>query len=397
MTLPKIQGRTLALFGLLIPLLGVFLWLTLTSGPLAPIPVTVISVTEHRIAPSLFGVGIVEARSTYRIGPTMAGRVRRVEVEVGDQVQPGQLLGEMDPVDLDDRVAAQEAALHRAESGVTAAQAQVRDAQARRDFASAQVHRYEQLLSAQTTSEDLVGAKRQEAQVTAAGLAAAQANLESAEQELVRVRAERAALMRQRSSLRLLAPVAGLVVSRDAEPGSTLVAGQSVVEVIDPTSLWIDARFDQLGAAELRPELSVAISLRSASAGSLTGQVLRIEPRADAITEELLAKVSFATLPDPLPRLGELAEVRVILAPLPPGPALPTAALHRRDGALGVWLPGGDWPRFVPVETGATDLDGWVRIRSGLALGDQVILHSQAPLSPRRRIRIVDAIPGVPQ
>jgi len=86
MTLPKIQGRTLALFGLLIPLLGVFLWLTLTSGPLAPVPVTVISVTDRTIAPSLFGVGIVEARSTYRIGPTMAGRVRRVEVEVGDQV-----------------------------------------------------------------------------------------------------------------------------------------------------------------------------------------------------------------------------------------------------------------------------------------------------------------------
>lgn len=69
-------------------------------------------------------------------------------------------------------MAAQEAALHRAESGVTAAQAQVRDAQARRDFASTQAHRYEQLLSAQITSEDLVGAKRQEAQVTAAGLAA---------------------------------------------------------------------------------------------------------------------------------------------------------------------------------------------------------------------------------
>jgi len=97
MTLPKIQGRTLALLAILIPLVAAFLWLALTSGPLAPVPVTLTTVTEHALAPALFGVGTVEARYTYRIGPTFAGRVSRVEVQVGDRVQAGQLLGEMDP------------------------------------------------------------------------------------------------------------------------------------------------------------------------------------------------------------------------------------------------------------------------------------------------------------
>ena len=170
-----------------------------------------------------------------------------------------------------------------------------------------------------------------------AGLALAEANLESAEQELKRVRAEREALVRQRSNLRLLAPVDALVVSRDAEPGSTVVAGQSVVEVVDPASLWVDVRFDQLNAAGLRAGLGARIALRSRPGEILAGQVLRAEPRADSVTEELLAKVSFATLPDSLPAVGELAEVTVALAELPPAPVVPNAALRRVDGRLGVW------------------------------------------------------------
>jgi HlyD family secretion protein len=401
MTMPKIQGRTLALLGFLVPLVGAFLWLALTSGPLAPVPVTLVTVKEQPLSPSLFGVGTVEARYSYPIGPTFAGRVRRVEVQVGDRVEAGQLLGEMDPVDLDDRVAAQDAALRRAESGVVAAQAQVRDAQARRDFSSAQVRRYEQLLLAHTASEDIVEAKRQESQVSEAGLAVAHANLESAEQELVRVRAEREALVRQRENLRLVAPVDALVVSRDAEPGSTVVAGQSVVEVIAPASLWIDARFDQLGAGGLRAGLLVQISLRSQplgpTGGTLAGEILRVEPRADSVTEELRAKIAFAALPDPLPRLGELAEVTVILAPLPPAPTVPNAALHRRNARLGVWVLEGQGPRFAEVEPGASALDGWVQIRSGVQVGAQVVWHSQAPLSPRSRVKVVERIPGVPQ
>jgi RND family efflux transporter MFP subunit len=397
MNLPKPSRRVVFLLAVLIPLIGAFLWLALTSGPLAPVPVTLTNVEMRRITPTLFGVGTVEARYTYRIGPTYAGRVRRVEVQVGDRVEAGQLLGEMDPVDLDDRVAAADAALRRAESGVVAAHAQVGDAQARRDFASAQVARYEQLLLSRTASEDTAEAKRQEAQVAEAGLALAVANLESAEQDLVRVRAEREALVQQRANLRLIAPVDALVVSRDAEPGSTVVAGQSVVEVIDPSRLWIDVRFDQLGAGALRADLGARIALRSLPLDTLPGEVLRIEPRADAVTEEFRAKIAFSTLPEPLPRLGELAEVTVALEPLEPAPALPNGAFHRRDGQLGVWLLDEEGQRFVPVEIGSRDLEGWVQIRDGLASGDRVILHSRVPLRPGRRVEIVEQIPGLPR
>ena len=41
-------------------------------------------------------------------------------------------------------------------------------------------------------------------------------------------------LMVQKNNLRLISPVDGIVVERLADPGTTIVAGQSVIEVIDP-------------------------------------------------------------------------------------------------------------------------------------------------------------------
>ena len=86
---------------------------------------------------------------------------------------------------------------------------------------------------------------------------------DAARQESARMRADRDGLIRNSANLRLIAPVDGLVTDRNADPGTTVVAGQSVVEVIDPTSLWINVRFDQLRVSGLSAGLPVHIVLRS--------------------------------------------------------------------------------------------------------------------------------------
>jgi RND family efflux transporter MFP subunit len=387
--------RTFALLAVIVPLLALLIYVALRAGPLAPVPVTVTTVESRSITPALFGIGTVEARYTYRIGPTVAGRIKRVDVQVGDRVQAGQLLGEMDPVDLDDRVAAQEAAFRRAESGVLAAEAQVREASARKSYAENQASRYEQLLQARSVSEETVEGKRQERQVTAAGLAAARANLDAARQELARIRSDREGLIQQRANLRLIAPVRGLVAARNADPGTTVVAGQSVVEVIDPASLWINVRFDQLRASGLRAGLPVQIVLRSQAGSGFAGHVLRLEPMADAITEETLAKVTFNALPKRLPPVGELAEVTVAMSALPATPVAPNASVQRVDGRLGVWLIEEDKLRFAPIKVGATDLDGRVQILDGLKANERVVVYSQRALGPRSRVKVVERLEGV--
>ena len=99
-----------------------------------------------------------------------------------------------------------------------AVEAQVQEVIVRHKFAETQASRYEQLLLAHAVSQEGAGIKRQ---------------------ELVRARADRDGLIRQRANLRLVSPVDGLVSRRDADPGTTVVAGQAVVEVIEPAGLWI--------------------------------------------------------------------------------------------------------------------------------------------------------------
>lgn len=391
----SVNGRKLALVGVLVPLLVLFIYVALRSGPLAPIPVTVTTVENRALTPALFGIGTVESRYTHKIGSTAAGRIQRVDVQVGDRVSVGQVLGEMDPVDLEQRIAAQTSALMRAEATALAAEAQVREAAARRTYAEQQAARYEKLLQARAVSEEGASAKHQEYQIAEAGLAAARANLDAAKQELTRIRAERAGLHQQRANLRLVAPVDGLVVARAADPGTTVVAGQQVIEIIDPSSLWINVRFDQLRTSGLRAGLPVQIVLRSRAGQKLPGRVLRVEPLADVVTEENLAKVVFDTLPEPLPPLGELAEVTVTLPDLPPVPVLPSASVQRLGSQLGVWLIRDGSPHFAPVRLGTTDLDGRVQILDGVQAGEQVVLYRHRAIDAGSRIKIVERVPGV--
>ncbi len=388
-------GRTLGLVGALVPLVALFVYVVLRSGPLAPVPVTVAMVESRAIAPAIFGIGAIEARYTYKIGPTVAGRVKRVDVNVGDRVRAGQLLGEMDPVDFDDRIAAQAAALKRAEATVLAAEAQAQEASARKTYAEAQAQRYEQLWQEHWVSKEAVEAKRQERQVAVAGFAAVHSNLDAARQEFSRIRSDRDGLLQQRANLRLIAPADGLVTVREIDPGATVVAGQPVVEVIDPASLWINARFDQLRASGLRAGLPVHIALRSQGGHGLAGRVSRVEPMADVVTEETLAKVVFDSLPEPLPPVGELAEVTVSLPAMVATPVVPNAAVKRVDGRLGVWLIENDTLRFAPVNVGATDLDGQVQILGGIKVGERVVVYSQRAIDPHSRVKVVERLPVV--
>ena len=377
----RLQRRTLLLLAVAVPLALLFVYVALRSGPLAPVAVTVMQVESRHIAPALAGIGAVQARHTYKIGPTGAGRVRRIDVQVGDAVAAGQVLGEMDPVDLDERLRAQQAA-------IASADAALRQAEAKQAFARTQAARYEQLLAVRGTSEELAATRRQDLALADAALAAARA-------DGARLRAELQAVRAQRGNLVLVAPVAGLVVARDVDPGTTVVAGQAVVELIDPASLWVDTRFDQIAAEGLAAGLPAKVVLRSRRGQPLDARVLRVEPRADVVTEETLAKLSFDAPPATLPPVGELAEVTVQLPALAAAPAIPNAALRTVGGKLGVWKMTDGKLRFEAVTSGRGDLDGWVQVVHGLAAGEQVVVYSEKTLNSRSRIQVVDRIPGV--
>jgi RND family efflux transporter MFP subunit len=238
------------------------------------------------------------------------------------------------------------------------------------------------------TSEELLAARRQDLQLATALHAAAR-------EDQARVQSDLQALRAQRASLRLVSPVNGVVTLREVEPGTTVVAGQAVVEVIDPKTLWINTRFDQVSAGGLTAAQPAQIALRSRRGQTLDGQVQRTELRADAVTEELLAKVSFKALPEPLPPIGERAEVTVYLPALPGGPVIPNAAVQRLGKQVGVWVANGESVTFVPVKLGRADLNGHVQVLDGLKVGDAIVLFSEKALNERSRIHVVERLTGV--
>lgn len=364
------------------------------SGPLAPVQVVVTTAKEGRIQPGIFGVGTVEARRSWMVGPTTAGRVLNVKADVGDQVKAGDLLAEMDAVDIAQRMAALQATVARASSVLNAAQAQLSDAKARRELANINARRNQDLAAQNFISAGALEARLQEKASADAGYQIAVANLEAAGQDLSRTKAERDALGKQRANVRLIAPSSGIVVSREAEAGSTVVAGQAVLRMVDPNSLWIKMRVDQGRSAGLTRGLPAKITLRSQPNVSIRGKVARVEMQADSVTEERIAQIEFDASSDALHQtsIGELAEVTLELPQSAPALILPNAAIQRIRGKVGVWRIQEGKLEYVPVRLGASDLAGQVQVLEGLKSGDTIVVYSQKALIDSTRIKLVEAL-----
>lgn len=368
-------------------LLGAMLWMALHSGPLAPVEIEVAAAKQSELGVSVFGVGTVEARYSHAIGPTQAGRVLKVPVDHGDTVKAGQLLAEIDPIDLQPRLNSSESALQRAQQSVLVAAAQQREAQSRFKLAAANAARYRELAQKKFVSPEAVEIRDNEAAVAQAAMEAAHAGLNVAQRDVERVLQDKNAAAKQLANLKLVSPVNGVVVSRDAEPGTTVVAGQAVLRVIDPRHLWVRARIDQSRAFGIAPGQAAQIVLRSDQATRRGGRVARVEIQSDAVTEERVIDVEFVTAP-PLPALGELAEVTIEVERIGQVLVIPTAALRSAAQQHGVWQMIDGRARFRPVKFGRQSLDGWTEVRAGLAAGERVIVYSSARLREGLKVRI---------
>jgi HlyD family secretion protein len=253
------------------------------------------------------------------------------------------------------------------------------------------LNRQKELARQNFISASALEGREQEFESANAALTAAQANLQAARQDIQRLQSERAAASLQKQNTRLLAPADAVVISRDAESGSTVVAGQPVIKLANPASLWVKLRVDQARSTGLTVGLPALVSLRSRPHQKLSGKVERVELQADAVTEERISQVVFEQIPELL-SIGELAEVTLQLQPTEPALVVPQASVQSHGGRTGVWRLKDGSLDFVPVQWGLVSLDGRVQVLSGLASGDTVVVYSEKPLTPAASIKVVDAL-----
>jgi HlyD family secretion protein len=362
-------------------------WFMYTKRPLGPPKVTVAKAHKENLKPAVFGIGTVEARLSYTVGPTQAGRLLSTLADHGDLVKAGQILGEIDPVDLDQKLQSASASTAKAQSAMASSEAQVRDTYSRNALAQTNAKRYSDLLAAQAISAELTDSKKNEATSAQAAYDSAQASLAAAQKEVERAISDQNAIVSQRTNLQLLSPVNGLIVSRDAEAGTTIVAGQSVFHLVDPTTLWVRTRIDQSRFYGIAIGQTASIVLRSRQDAPLSGKVTRLEVQGDNVTEERFVDVAFSDLGGMIP-LGELAEVTIDLPPLTDTLVVPTAAVKRLNKQNGVWIVENDHLRFHPVTIGAQTLDGQTQIIDGLNPGDAVVVYSPKQLAEGMSVRL---------
>jgi len=388
---PKITKQRLIIAGAGIVLVGLIAFVFFRAGPLAATSVTVYSVKQGGFTPALFGVGTVEARRSWMIGPTVAGRVAQVHVDVGDFVKAGQLLAEMDSIDLDQKLSAQDALISRAASTQTASLAQQTDALARYELSKLNFSRNQDLAKQNFISPSALELRIQEKISAQATYEATIANLSGVKQDVIRLKAERAGLQQQRNNVRLIAPADGVVTTRDAESGTTVVAGQPVIRLIDPQSLWVKLRLDQGRSAGLKAGLDAHIVVRSQAQNSFNGQVVRVDLLSDSVTEERVALVSFSQIPKDV-SVGEVAEVTLALLLVEKALLIPNASIQRQGDTMGVWRLINGKPVFTKIRVGASSLDGDMVVLEGLQLNDQVVVHSQEALTKSSRVRVVETL-----
>jgi len=336
------------------------------------VEVEIVLVRPGAVAMQVSGPGTLQGRSAVTLASRLTSTVTAVSVDVGDEVQPGQLLATLDDRELAARRAALLGQQRAVASSIEAARAALRRAEAERALADLRVRRDAELRDQGFLSQSAWDASVAARQVAVAGLDAAQAALATRQAEADAVAQEVQAAEAAITHTRLHSPLQGLVVQRLAEPGSTVNVGTPLLRLVDPDTLWVATRVDESVVGRLAVGQQATIRFRAGD--EVPGTVARLARQSDTATRELDVFVALARRPQHF-ALDQQAEVSIEAGRVS-GLVVPATALIRnRDGRTGVLVVEQQRTAFRPVGVEGAEA-GAVRVVSGLREGEMVVRDS---------------------
>lgn len=364
-----------------------------------PVPVDVGTATRGPFTVTVEEEGETRVREVYLVSAPISGRVLRIEGEVGDAVAAGEtVLARILPTTpgfLDRRTRAERlAAIETAEAALTLARAEVARAEAELDYARAELSRRQPLFDRGHVAEAVLDEARRAVRTQEAALAESEAavsmrsfELETARAALIDPSAEETPASTGNPDdapccLDLHAPVDGRILRVHHESEATVLAGQPLVELGDPSDLEVVVDLLSQDAVRVSPGDTVEI-LRWGGDGALAGEVERVEPfgitKVSSLGIEEQRVDVVIRLTDPRNRWARLGhgyrvDARIVLRDEPDALKVPSSALFRAGGTWQVFRVIDGRARSTPVEIGAdTGLEA--EIVAGLEPGDRVILY----------------------
>ncbi len=348
-----------------------------------PIPVKVASALRARVEQTVTNsrAGTVKARRRAKLSPQEGGRVISVPKRKGDRVAAGELLLEL------------ESSVPRARLELAQRERQASSAERNRACLAAErsqreLARNHKLAEQGVVSDDLLDQMQSAAQMAGAAC-------ESARASELRARAQVELAQRQLEHMQLRAPFAGVIAELAIElgewstPSVPLVQSPGVIDMIDPSSIYISAPMDEVDAGKLRTGLPARVAIDSHPGEHFAGEVVRVAAYVRDVEEQNrtveieveLADAAFAATILP----GTSADVEVVLETREGVLRIPTSALLSGNRVL---LVRGDELEQRSVEIGLRNWDV-TEIRSGLAEGDAVVLSLDRPeVAAGARVRV---------
>ena len=345
--------------------------------------------------------GETRVRDRFVVAAPLSGRVERITLDAGDQVEEGAVVARMFPQPLDPRTIAEGAAhLAAAQAAKREATARVEQARAAVDQAVRAADRARRLSTNGTISTEelelaVLNETTRQKELEAAEFTAHKADYE--------VRAAEAALLaasgqtdgNPNAAVELRAPIRGAVLRVLEESERVVTVGTPLLELGDPSSLEIVIDILSTDAVPVRPQAPVLIE-EWGGPGALQARVRLVEPsgftKISALGVEEQRVNVIADFVDGAAKLGDgyRIEARIVVWEGDSVLKIPSSALFRRREAWNVFVVDGNKASRRAVEIGHRN-PFEVEVLSGLREGDTVIVHPSDLLDEGVRLTLPES------
>lgn len=352
-----------------------------TADPAAAAPqialpaISVSAVSRQPLKDRVLAGGLVGAVEQVLVQPLIEGQpIEVLEAEVGDYVEAGQVLALLSLSTLELQRSQLVAQLASARAGVAQAEAGVIEAAASAAESARVAARTAALQKSGNAAQAAVDQAQAAADAAAARATATEKSLQAAQAQVELVQAQIANVELNLTRTKVVAPVAGEVLQRNAQVGAVAsAAGQPMFVLMKDGALELRAEIAEADLVRLQPEMGAQVHVVGAT-DPIRGTVRLVEPGVNTTTRLGTARITLENARTV--RAGMYAEAEIVLAERDTL-AVPVTALNVLAGEFSVLVVTDGVAHRVPVTIGIRDR-GLIEIVSGLTERQQVVTKAAA-------------------
>ena len=319
-------------------------------------------------------VGTVRSKTVVAVSSQVSARVLEVTRRSGATVSPGDLLVRLDDREATSRVAQAKQALAAAGMARRRAAESKAQGEARLLRAASQHERYQKMLAGQAIEAERAEAAETEWVQAKSAVAEAEAAIGAADAQIEQAKQVVAEAEIVLGYSRVASPIEGVVIERQVEPGDLAQPGRTLLVVLDPKALRLEAQVRESLISRIAKAQALEVTVPAAGERA-DGIVAEIVPSADPLSRTFTVRVDLTPMKGVY--AGMFGRLRLPLGTREAVRA-PASAVERVGQLETVVVRVGErWQRRL-VTTGRTDADGLVEILSGLGGGETVGVAAEA-------------------